>query len=48
VSSYFALMHACADEVRAGTLQADEAVDTLRATLTSLLAVPRRRSAKKR
>jgi AcrR family transcriptional regulator len=48
VSSYFALMHACADEVRAGTLQADEAVDTLRATLTSLLAVPRRRPAKKR
>jgi hypothetical protein len=48
VSSYFALMHTCADEVRAGTLQADEAVDTLRATLTSLLAVPRRRPAKKR
>jgi AcrR family transcriptional regulator len=46
VSSYFALMHACADEVRAGKLEADEAVETLSATMKSLLAAPLRRRAK--
>jgi TetR/AcrR family transcriptional regulator, mexCD-oprJ operon repressor len=33
VASYFALMHACGEEVRAGRLDADAAVPTLQATL---------------
>jgi TetR/AcrR family transcriptional repressor of mexCD-oprJ operon len=33
VTSYFTLMHACGEEVRAGRLPADDAVDVLQATL---------------
>ena len=33
VSSYFALMHACGEEVRAGRLAAEDAVPILHATL---------------
>lgn len=33
VASYFALMHACGEEVRAGRLDADAAVATLQATI---------------
>jgi TetR/AcrR family transcriptional regulator, mexCD-oprJ operon repressor len=33
VSTYFALMHACRDDVRAGVLEADDAVGILTATL---------------
>jgi TetR/AcrR family transcriptional regulator, mexCD-oprJ operon repressor len=33
VASYFALMHACGEEVRAGRLDADAAVPTLQATI---------------
>jgi TetR/AcrR family transcriptional regulator, mexCD-oprJ operon repressor len=43
VASYFALMHACGDEVRAGHLAADQAVPTLQATLRGLFAAPRPR-----
>jgi AcrR family transcriptional regulator len=33
VAGYFALMHACGDEVRAGRLAAEDAIPTLQATL---------------
>jgi AcrR family transcriptional regulator len=36
VSSYFALMHACGEEVRAGRLSSDDAVPTLQNTLRSV------------
>jgi AcrR family transcriptional regulator len=36
VSSYFALMHACGDEVRGGRLPVGDAVPVLQATLRSL------------
>jgi AcrR family transcriptional regulator len=36
VSSYFAIMHACGDEVRAGRLDAADAVGVLQPTLRSL------------
>jgi AcrR family transcriptional regulator len=45
VSSFFALMHACADDVRSGQLPADEAIATLDATIMSLVKRPRRGSA---
>ena len=45
VSSFFALMHACADEVRSGRLPGDEAIATLTATITSLVRPPRRGAA---
>jgi AcrR family transcriptional regulator len=50
VSSFFALVHACADDVRAGQLDPAAAVTTLNATITSIVAPPRarRRSAKQR
>lgn len=38
VSSYFALMHACGEEVRAGRLEADAAVPILQSTLRSVFA----------
>jgi TetR/AcrR family transcriptional repressor of mexCD-oprJ operon len=47
VSSFFALMHACADEVRSGQLPADEAITMLSATITSLVRRPRRGPAKR-
>lgn len=40
VASYFALMHACGDEVRAGHLAPERAVPTLQATLRGLFAAP--------
>jgi AcrR family transcriptional regulator len=36
ISSYFALMHACGDEVRAGTIAADDAVAILQPTLRAV------------
>ncbi|WCB96456.1 hypothetical protein DSM104299_05215 [Baekduia alba] len=36
ISSYFALMHACGEEVRAGTLDAADAVSVLRPTLRAV------------
>jgi AcrR family transcriptional regulator len=36
LSSYFALMHACGEEVRAGTLQRDDAVGVLQPTLRAV------------
>jgi TetR/AcrR family transcriptional regulator, mexCD-oprJ operon repressor len=36
ISSYFALMHACGDEVRAGTLDAADAVAVLQPTLRAV------------
>jgi TetR/AcrR family transcriptional repressor of mexCD-oprJ operon len=38
VSSYFALMHACGEEVRAGTLDAADAVAVLQPTLRAVFA----------
>jgi AcrR family transcriptional regulator len=38
VSSYFALMHACGEQVRAGRLGADAAVPVLQATLRSVFS----------
>lgn len=40
LSSYFALVHACGEEVRAGRLDADDAVPILQATLGDLFAGP--------
>jgi hypothetical protein len=40
VTSCFALIHACADEVRAGRLEPDAAQDVLAATIRSLLRRP--------
>jgi TetR/AcrR family transcriptional regulator, mexCD-oprJ operon repressor len=40
VSSYFALMHACGEDVRAGRLEADDAVRVLRATVRGVFAAP--------
>jgi AcrR family transcriptional regulator len=40
VSSYFAIMHACGDEVRAGRLDPADAVGVLQPTLRSLFAAP--------
>ena len=39
VRSYFALMHACGEEVRAGRLPAEDAVAVLQATLRGAFAV---------
>ena len=36
MSSYFALMHACGEEVRAGTLDAADAVSVLQPTLRAV------------
>jgi len=36
VASYFALMHACGEEVRAGRLPEGDAVPTLQATLRGI------------
>jgi AcrR family transcriptional regulator len=47
VASYFALMHACGDEVRAGHLPADQAVATLQATFRGLFAAPPKRRARR-
>jgi TetR/AcrR family transcriptional repressor of mexCD-oprJ operon len=38
LSSYFALMHACGEEVRAGTLDATDAVGVLQPTLRAVFA----------
>ncbi|HET6548315.1 MAG TPA: TetR/AcrR family transcriptional regulator [Solirubrobacter sp.] len=38
VASYFALMHACGDEVRAGRLPAERAVPVLQATLRGMFS----------
>jgi AcrR family transcriptional regulator len=38
VSSYFALMHACGEEVRSGRLPADDAVPVLQTTLRSVFS----------
>jgi TetR/AcrR family transcriptional repressor of mexCD-oprJ operon len=40
VASYFALMHACGEEVRAGRLPPDEAVEVLEATLRGAFSRP--------
>jgi TetR/AcrR family transcriptional regulator, mexCD-oprJ operon repressor len=38
LSSYFALMHACGDDVRAGKIESGEAVSILQATIRGLFA----------
>ena len=40
LTSYFSLMHACGDEVRAGTIDPDAAVPLLQATIRGLFGVP--------
>jgi TetR/AcrR family transcriptional regulator, mexCD-oprJ operon repressor len=41
LTCYFSLMHACADEVRAGRIGSDDAVELLQATLRGLVGVSR-------
>jgi AcrR family transcriptional regulator len=48
VSTYFALMHACGDDVRAGVLDAREAVPLLRTTFHSILASERAQKERRR
>ena len=42
LTAYFSLMHACGDEVRAGSIDPDRAVGLLQATVGGLFGVPSR------